>query len=572
MAEFPEVATAVGWPGQNHRWTDLSREAIARRRREREAPARVLATIDRRRLSAADRLNHDLFRHQVDEALEERRFPSELLAVNQLEGVQRDVAETLALMPTATVAHHEDVLARLGGVPALVAQTRALLDDGLARGVTPPRVALRALPAQALEQIPDEPWSSPLLRPFADMPAAIPGAEQERLRARALELYERALVPTFRAFHAYLVERYLPGARETVGLAALPDGAAWYAFLVRRATTTTLGAAEIHAIGLAEVERIRAGMDALMAETRFRGDFEDFAEHLRTDDRFFFEDAEALLAAYRAVTKRADPELVRLFGRLPRLPYGVRAIPPYAAPSAPAAYYQPGSRAGLRPGWFFVNTHDLRSRPRWAMEPLALHEAVPGHHLQVALAQELEGVPEFRRHAHWGAFVEGWGLYAEGLGAEMGFYGDPWSRVGRLAFEAWRAVRLVVDTGVHALGWSRAQAIAYFRTNTALAPHDVEVEVDRYLVWPAQALTYKIGERRLLALRRRAEDALGASFDVRAFHDAVLAAGPLPLDMLEDRVDVWIAEARTAHEPRARPSAPRAARAGAGAAAAYWSR
>ena len=345
---------------------------------------------------------------------------------------------------------------------------------------------------------------------------------------------------------------YLPGARETIGASTLPDGEAWYAYRARRSTTTDMSPREIHELGLAEVERIRAEMEAVIASTAEAraadpdapegDDFEAFAEWLRTDPRFYHDTPEALLAEYRDIAKRADPELASLFGTLPRLPYGVKAVPSFAEKSQTTAYYRGGSREAGRPGWFYANTYALDTRPRWEMEALTLHEAVPGHHLQIALAQEMEDLPRFRRHGGYTAFVEGWGLYAESLGEEMGFYEDPYSKFGQLTYEMWRAVRLVVDTGMHAFGWDRQRAIDFFAANSSKSLHDITVEIDRYIVWPGQALAYKIGELKIKELRARATEALGNDFDVREFHDVVLGAGAVPLEILERRVDAWIDE------------------------------
>ncbi|HYQ83225.1 MAG TPA: DUF885 domain-containing protein, partial [Rubrobacter sp.] len=321
----------------------------------------------------------------------------------------------------------------------------------------------------------------------------------------------------------------------------LPDGEAWYALAVRESTTTDLTPRQIHDIGLAEVKRIRAEMDEVIRSTGFKGSFEEFLTFLRTDPRFYFEKPEDLVTAYREICKRADPELVKLFGRLPRLPYGVDVIPEYAAKSQTTAYYSQGSLAAGRPGMYSVNTYDLKSRPRYEMEALSLHEAVPGHHLQVSLAQEIEGIPTWRRYDDYTAYVEGWGLYAESLGEEMGFYKDPYSKFGQLTYEMWRAVRLVVDTGMHSLGWSREQAIDYFKANAGKAEHDITVEIDRYIVTPGQALAYKLGELKIKELRAFAEKELGAKFDIRAFHDEVLGRGALPLDLLEKNVRGWVA-------------------------------
>jgi uncharacterized protein (DUF885 family) len=545
LEECPELATYVGERGHNHRWTDLSREAIARRKAELEIPARVLESLDRARLSPADQDHHDLFARATKEALEGRRYPSELMPVSQMQGVQQSVAQMLAMMPASTVRDFEDMIARLAAVPTLVDQTIVLLREGVLRGITPPRVTLREVPQQILNQVSDDPVAAPGLRPFQRLPETVPEAERSRLRERAASVYQAAVAPAYRRLHAYFLNEYLPRTRETIAMSALPDGEAWYAFSVEQSTTTTLTPREIHEIGLREVARIRGEMDRVMASTGFTGGFAAFMDFLRTDPRFFFERAEDLLAAYRDIAKRADPELARLFGRLPRLPYGVIAVPAYAEKSQTTAYYEPGSPAAGRPGYFYANTYDLRSRPRWEMEALTLHEAVPGHHLQIALAQELEDVPEFRKHGFYTAYIEGWGLYAESLGREMGFYTDAYNRFGQLTYEIWRAIRLVVDTGMHALGWSREQALRYFEENAGKAEHDIVVEIDRYIVWPGQALAYKIGELKIKDLRAWAAGEMGARFDLRAFHDQVLGGGALPLDVLEARIRAW-AEAGSA--------------------------
>jgi len=541
MEEYPEFATYVGWPGQNHRWSDVSLEAIERRNREMEVPARVLATIDRGALGDADQLHHDLFRRGVEESLEGRHFKGEYMPVNQMQGVQQNVAQTIAMMRVAATSDYEDVVSRLHGVPRLIEQTIVLLEKGLETGITPPRITLRDVPQQILNQVVEDPSASPLLRPFARFPETVAEGDRERLRRAAAEAYRAEVAPAFLRLHRYFEETYLPRTRETIALRDLRDGEAWYAFNVRQSTTTRLTPREIHDIGLEEVRRIRAEMDGVIARSGFTGGFGEFMAFLRTDPRFFFERAEDLLTAYRDICKRADPELVRLFATLPRLPYGVVPVPSYAEKSQTTAYYEPGSPAAGRPGHFFANTYDLRARPKWEMEALALHEAVPGHHLQVALAQELPEVPEFRKHAFYTAFIEGWGLYAEGLGGEMGFYQDPYSRFGQLTYEVWRAIRLVLDTGMHAFGWPRDKAIAYFEENAGKAAHDIVVEVDRYIVWPGQALAYKIGELKIKELRTRAVAALGEAFDLRAFHDRALGSGAVPLDVLESRIDGWIA-------------------------------
>ena len=541
MREYPEFATAVGYPGQNARWTDNSADAVARRKRELSEPLTVLQSIDRARLPAADQLNYDLFRRNITEAVDESRFPGELMPINQLGGVQQDVPSTIAQSPANTVRDYEDLVARLRGVSALVDQTIALLERGLAAHVTPPRVTLRDVPQQVQNLLVDDPLKSSLLEAFIKFPASVPPAEQVRLRAAAVAAYREAVAPAFRRLHTFLAERYVPASRESIAMRDLPDGMAWYGVRARASTTTDLTPEQIHALGLAEVKRIRGQMDSVITASGFRGSFAEFVQFLRTDPRFYFITPEDLLRASRDLAKRIDPQLTRLFGTLPRLPYGVSPIPSYAERSQTTAYYQPGSPEGHRAGTYFVNTYNLPARPRWEMEALTLHEAVPGHHLQIALAQELEGVPEFRRYGGYTAFVEGWGLYSESLGGELGLYGDAYSKFGQLTYEMWRAVRLVLDTGIHTMGWSRDQALEYFKANAAKTEHDITVEVDRYIVWPGQALAYKIGELKLKQLRAYATTQLGDRFDVRAFHDQVLGAGALPLDILEGRIRAWVA-------------------------------
>jgi uncharacterized protein (DUF885 family) len=540
MVEYPERATWTGFPGQNHRWSDRSRAAIERRRREIRAPLAAARALPRQELSPADQLNLDVFARGLERTIEEARWPAEWLALTQMDGIHQDPAQLLALMPGDSQKQLEELVARLEGLPALVEQATLLLREGLAKGVTPPRICLRDVPKQVENLCVKEAAKSPMLAAFAKATDATSSSGGVKLKRDAEAIFTKRIVPSLEKLRAFLAESYLPGARESVAWSALPDGEAWYAFQVREQTTTKLTAAEIHAIGVAEVKRIRAEMDAIVKEAGFGADFRRYCEFLRSDRRFYFESPQELLTAYRDLCKRIDPELVRLFGKLPRLPYGVVEVPAFAAESQTTAYYLPGSPQAGRPGYYYANTSKLDSRPKWEMEALSLHEAVPGHHLQIALAQELD-LPEFRRHANYNAYVEGWALYSESLGGEVGLYTDLHSRFGRCSYEMWRAIRLVVDTGIHAFGWSRERAIEFFAGNTSKPLHDVTVEVDRYIVWPAQALSYKIGELEIRKLRREAEAALGKRFDLRAFHDELLCEGALPLDLLAPRIRGWIA-------------------------------
>ncbi|HEX8309765.1 MAG TPA: DUF885 domain-containing protein, partial [Chthoniobacteraceae bacterium] len=416
------------------------------------------------------------------------------------------------------------------------------LERGRASGVTPARITLRDVPEQIRNVTPRKAEESPLLQPFVRIPESIASEDRERLSAEAQSLYQSKLLPAFQKLHDYVERDYLPAARESIAWSDLPQGAEWYAHNVRYHTTTELTPQQIHEIGVREVARIRGEMDVVIKEADFKGSFDEFIKFLRTDEQFYFERDEDLLKAYRDICKRIDPELGRLFGKLPRLPYGVRPVPPHAQKSQTTAYYERGSTRTGRAGYFYANTHNLDARPSWEMEALTLHEAVPGHHLQIALAQELEDVPEWRKNDSYTAYVEGWGLYAESLGEELGLYGDPYQKFGKLTYEMWRACRLVVDTGMHALGWSRDRAIDFMREYSGKTEHNIIVEVDRYIGWPGQALAYKIGELKIKELRQRATARLGGKFDIRAYHDLILGQGAVPLDVLEKIVDGWIEE------------------------------
>jgi uncharacterized protein (DUF885 family) len=359
------------------------------------------------------------------------------------------------------------------------------------------------------------------------------------------------VIPAYRKLLAFVVNEYIPGSRETLGMSSLPDGEAWYRHRIQVMTTTDKSASEIHDLGLKEVARIEANMDATRTKTGFQGDRKAFFKFLTNDDRFFYTDKNALIIGYRDIAKRIDPELPARFRTLPRLTYGVLPVPEYSEKTQTTAYYDPGAPEVGRAGIFFANTYDLRARPKWAMEDLVLHEAVPGHHLQFARAQELNELPKFRRYGEYNAYVEGWGLYSETLGEELGMYKDPYSKFGQESGEIWRAIRLVVDTGIHAKGWTRQQAIDYFNAHSGKAQHDIEVEVDRYIVWPGQALGYKLGQLTIKALRDEATQALGDRFDERDFHDQVLGAGALPLSILQVRIRDWVAAQKRAGAPHA---------------------
>jgi len=545
MKEAPEFATAVGYPDQNDRWTDISLGAIARRKETDKLDLELIKSIGRDKLSEADAISYDLYRRNAEFSIEGDQFPFELLQITQMGGVQQSVAQVIASTTFKTTKDYEDLVARLNGVPALIDQTIALLQKGLEQKVTPPQITLRDVPEQVLNLIVKDPAESSLLAPFKEMSSFVPAADQTRLRQAATDALTKRVEPAYQKLHDFLVATYIPGARTTIGVNKLPNGDKIYAYTTRQQTTTELTPAQIHQIGLDEVKRIRGEMDKVIASTGFKGDFHAFIKYLLTDPKFYYTDAESLLSGYRDIAKRIDPKLIEFFGILPRLPYGVHPVPAHAEKSQAAAYYEPGSLKAGRPGYFFANTYDLPGRPKWGMETLTLHEAVPGHHFQIAIAQEMEDLPEFRKNGGYNAFAEGWALYAESLGYEMGFFKDPYQNFGHLGDEMLRAVRLVVDTGLHSMDWTREQAIKYFEENTGNPPHDIEVEVDRYIVWPSQALGYKIGQLKIRELRTFAEKELGAKFDLRTFHDEVLKNGALPLDVLERHIKEWVGKRRS---------------------------
>jgi uncharacterized protein (DUF885 family) len=559
MIEYPETATGFGFPGQNSRWTDETPAGFAARDAHLRESLATLDKIDRATLPASEQLNYDLYHELLSTSVEGLKYGDDpfpfrgvvpgnrWMPLTQMNNPLGDAADTLESSPRDKVSDYEDILARLDALPALVDQTMALMQEGVRRGYTVPRIALRDVPKQILDLIPDDPMKSALFQPFNEFPVSIPQSDRTALTNRAKKIFAAKIIPAYKKFHEYLTATYIPACRENIAATALPDGAAAYAFHIRWHTTTTKTPAEIHEIGLSEVKRIRVQMDQIIQSVNFKGSFHDFTEFLRTDPRFYYDKPEDLVNGYRIIVKQIDPELAHEFGKLPRLTYGVTPIPDFKAPSQTTAYYQPGAPSVGRPGVFFANTYNLKARPKWEMEALSLHESVPGHHLQISLAEELEDVPEFRKNIGYSAFDEGWGLYAESLGEELGRYKDPYSKFGQLTYEMWRAVRLVVDTGMHSMGWTRQQALAYFRENTGKTDQDITAEVDRYIVWPGQALAYKLGQLKIRELRTNAEKKLGTNFDVRSFHDAVLEQGALPLTVLEAHMNAWTSAKAAGH-------------------------
>lgn len=502
-----------------------------------------LAAIDPATLSADDRLNHAFLGYLLGRSLERIQLDTGRMSAFNSEG---GPGQGFGYMAGSTrITSRDDAeawIARLEAMPRTYADELASARRGLETGMVQPRPTVESALALMETEAAHTPDTDPLLKPFADLPDTIPAAGQAELRARAARAVAEGVMPARREWVRFLREDYLPRAPESLGLVHRPGGRELYAFLVQGYTTTDLTPDQIHQIGLEEVARIRARMDAEMQAAGWSGDFASFLNFLRTDPQFYATTREGLLEKASEMAKRADDGLPALFGTLPRLPYGVRPVPAEIEESYTTGRYFGGSMENGVAGGYMVNTSHLDQRPLYELPALTLHEAVPGHHIQIALAQEAEAGPYFRRGANVTAFTEGWGLYAEFLGEEMGFYRTPYERFGRLSYEMWRACRLVADTGIHWLGWDIEQARACFRDNSALAPHNIETELQRYIGWPGQATAYKIGEIRLREIRARAEAALGGRFDVRRFHDALLVDGPLPLALLDERMDRWIAE------------------------------
>ena len=539
LEDNPTSASSLGDRRWNDRWPDLSAEALATRHAADLAALARLEQIDPATLPTAQRLDHEMYLRVLEERIESFRYRRHLVPFNQ-RGGPHNAYDTVERLRLANVQDYDDWLARVRAFGSYADQSAALLAAGIEAGIVHPRVIAERIAGQLKTQAALDARHSPWAKPFLELPDGLPAADRERLAREGLAAVDEVVLPAIARLDSFFRQHYLPAARESVGSWDQPDGRAYYAARARHFTTTELTPREIHDIGLAEVARIRAEMEAIREQVGFSGDLAAFFEHLRTDPQFYYDTPEALFEAYLATSKRVDPELVKLFRKMPRMPYGVRPIPAAIAPDTTTAYYSRPAADGSRAGYYYVNLYRPEVRPKYEIEALTIHEAVPGHHFQIALAMELEGLPAFRRFGGVTAYVEGWALYAESLGPDLGMYTDPYSKFGQLTYEMWRAVRLVVDTGIHEFGWTRQQAIDYFRANAAKTEADIVNEIDRYIAWPGQALAYKIGELKFKELRARSEAALGADFDIRAFHDLVLSNGAIPLDSLERLVDEWL--------------------------------
>jgi uncharacterized protein (DUF885 family) len=547
LEQSPLLASTLGDRRWNDRWDDLSVNAIAARVEHRRAALAEVSAIPRARLSPDDQTHYDVFRYQYQMQIEGDAYGYQLIRTDTYGGVQ-NAEQIVDVLRFATVKDYEDWTARLQTFPDYLDQNIALMREGLRRNILLPELIVRRVLTQVRQMVAGGPEHSGFYKPFRTFPEDISAADRSRLSQAGLTRVGERVLPAFVRFADFIERQYLPKCYPQVGWWQTSSGDKGYAYFARLYTTTDLTPQQIHQIGLDEVARIRGAMERVKAETGFTGSLSEFFTFLRTDKQFFYGTGPELLEAYRALAKRIDPELVKVIGTLPRTPYGVLPIPDAVAPNVTTAYANSPAPDGSRPAYYFVNLYKPETRPKWEMLALTLHEAVPGHCLQGARAQELGTLPEFRRNAGFTAYVEGWALYSESLGEDMGLYrDDPYSRFGRLTYEMWRAVRLVVDTGIHAMHWDRDRAIRYFMDNAAKTELDVTNEVDRYISWPGQALAYKVGELKIQELRRRARARLGDRFDLRTFNDVVLGTGPVPLQVLEQQVDAWLAKQATSH-------------------------
>lgn len=541
MEQSPTWASQLGDRRWNNVWDDVSLSAFEKRYKHIFQALNDLQKIPRKQLSPADQLNYDLFKRELDMAKEAYQYKWHTLPITQRDGIQ--LADELAdSLRFETVKDYEDWIARMLSFTNYMEQTIALMKEGIRTRMVQPRLVMQRVPGQIEKQIVALASQSPFFKPFRTFPPDFPAEETNRLVTAAKEAIDSSVLPAYRRFKDFFATEYLPACFDQVGAWQMPNGKNMYAFFARKFTTTKMTPQQIHDLGLAEVKRIRGEMEAIKSKVGFKGSLEEFFQHLRTDSQFSYKTANELLTAYRAMAKEIDPGLVKLFRTLPRMPYGVEPIPDKVAPDTTAAYYRQPAADGSRAGTYFVNLYQPETRYKYEIPALSLHESVPGHHFQIALAMEQGELPNFRRYGELTAFVEGWALYAESLGDELGLYNDPYAKMGQLTYEMWRAVRLVVDTGMHSLKWDRQKAIDYFKQNAPKGENDIINEIDRYITWPGQALAYKVGELKIKELRAKAQKALAEDFDIREFHDVILLGGALPLETLEQRVQSWLKE------------------------------
>ena len=550
LVESPLLATDVGDPRGQDRLASDSLNDMARRDKARAAFLEELANIPPDLLSPEDQIDHDMLGRRLKRAREDYRLSLHLMPINNREGFHISFPELPRLMNPDTAESFDNYIARLNDFSRYTDEQIALMTKGIETGFVQPAIIMRQSASQAGAQVVEDPEKSLFLTDLLDESIAkLKPGQWEVIRPRVIKAIRTSVIPSYKRFAAFLSETYVPECRGSIAARVLPGGQELYQAQIRKFTTLDFTPEELHQTGIAENARIRKEMEAIRREVKFEGDLPAFLTHLRTSEQFYAKTPEQLLREVAYICKRIDGQLPVLFGKLPRTPYGIREIPAYVAPQTTSAYYWPPATDGSRGGFYYINTYNLSARPLYALESLSLHEAVPGHHLQLALQAELDGLHPIRKQSSFGAFIEGWALYSEKLGTGLGIYKDPYQRFGQLSMEAWRASRLVVDTGMHALGWSRERAIQYMKDNTALSEHNVVAEIDRYIGWPGQALSYKVGELFISEQRRRVERELKGNFDVREFHDVVLSSGSIPLPTLERVIDAYLAKkAKTFHE------------------------
>jgi uncharacterized protein (DUF885 family) len=539
----PEFASTIGDKRYNDQTSDYSVAAVNDQLAREQKFLLQLAAIDPTGFTDQEKTSQELLIRKFELDQEAAEFKEWEMPLDQMNGIYSDYPQLAAELSFTTVKDYDDWIARLHALPEAFRQVTENMSIGMEDGRVPPKYLLEKALDEVKELAIQKPEDSPLALPLKNFPAAIPAAEQQRIKTEMLDTIAKEDLPAYLRLARFLEVSYIPAGRAKLGVDALPDGKKYYEFLVRRTTTTNLTPEQIHQIGLDEVAKDEAAMLAIAQKLGFT-DLKSFRASLKSNPKLHPASAEALLEAYRGYLKPMQAKLPELFGILPKAQFEVVAVPAYAEKTSAPAYYQPGTPDGSRPGRLFIDTYNATERNLYAAEAIAYHEGLPGHHLQISIAQELTGVPEFRKYEGYTAYVEGWGLYSERLGKDVGFYQDPYSDYGRLEADIWRAIRLVVDTGVHSEGWSREHMVQYCHDHSNMDETSVQAEVDRYIAWPSQALAYKIGQLKILELRDRAQKALGAKFDIRAFHDQVIDAGALPLDVLEQRIDAWVAKNR----------------------------
>jgi uncharacterized protein (DUF885 family) len=546
----PEFASTIGDTRYNAQIADYSVAAVNNWLAREQDYLLKLAAIDPAGFTGQEKLSQDLLMRTFEEDQEAADFKEWEMPVNQMDGIYATYPRLAPQLSFATVKDYDDWIARLHAIPEAFAQVSANMSIGIEDRRLPPRFLLEKTLANVEQLANQKPEDSPLAMPLKKFPASIPAAEQQRIRTETLDALQKEVLPAYQRFARFLRVTYVPAGRTDPGISALPDGADYYRFLIRRIATTNLTPEQIHQIGLDEVKKDEVQMLAIAQKLGFH-DLASFRASLKSNPKLHPASAQALLDAYHGYLTPMQAKLPQLFGRLPKAPFEVLTVPDYLEKTSAPAYYESGTPDGSRPGRLRIDTYNATDRNLYAVESIAYHEGLPGHHLQISIAQELQGIPEFRKHTMYTAYVEGWGLYAEQLGKDVGFYQDPYSDYGRLEADIWRAIRLVVDTGVHSRHWTRDQMVQYFHDHSNIDETSIQAEVDRYIAWPGQALSYKIGQLEILELRAKAQKALGPKFDLRAFHDEVLDSGALPLDVLETRVDAWIAAQQASAAPSA---------------------